>query len=182
MRVFYLQKTTTYPQMPLPLLVRNGAIDIDILRREYLKAVNDDKVVDYLLGVLTKFNSSDALVIAYQACLETLKAKMLWNPLEKLALTKQSQQTFTKAITLQPNHLEIRFLRYSIQLALPSYLFLSNDLVTDKAMIIKLIPLVAIESMGKENLRRILEFMLEKGQCSPAEKEGIVKELFLISN
>ncbi len=168
--------------MPLPLLVTNGAIDIDILRKEYLKAVDDDKGVDYLLGVLSKFNSSDALVVAYQACLETLKAKMLWNPLEKLALTKQSQQTFSKAIALQPNHLEIRFLRYSIQLALPTYLFLSNDLVADKALIMKLIPQTAIENIGKENLGRILAFMLEKGQCTPSEKEEIRQVLFLISN
>ncbi len=159
--------------MPLPQLIKNGEIDIDILRKEYLKAVEDDRGVDYLLGILTRFNSSDALVLAYQACLETLKAKILWNPLEKLALAKQSQLTFSKAIALQPNHLEIRFLRYSIQLSLPPYLFLSNDLANDKALILQLIKVVDSKSIGSQNLHQILDFMLDKGQCSPSEKEEI---------
>lgn len=159
--------------MPLPTLVKNGEIHIDSLRQEYLKAVIDDKGVEYLLGVLAKNKSSDALVLAYQACLETLKAKMLWNPLEKLALAKQSQQTFTKAINSSPNNLEIRFLRYSIQLSLPAYLYLSNDLEEDKNLIIRLIQEVEVQQIGTENLRRIADFMLQKGQCSTAEKKLI---------
>ncbi|TAH19677.1 MAG: hypothetical protein EAZ08_08245 [Cytophagales bacterium] len=159
--------------MPLPTLVKNGQIDINSLREEYLKAVNDDKGIEYLLGILAKNNSSDALVLAYQACLETLKAKILWNPLEKLALAKQSQHTFAKAVSSSPNNLEIRFLRYSIQLSLPSYLYLSNDLEEDKNLILKLIQEVEVQQIGTENLKRIADFMLQKGQCSQAEKKVI---------
>ncbi len=161
--------------MPLPQLVKDGKIDIDLLRKEYLKAVDDEKSVTFLLATLTKFDSPDALVIAYQACLETLKAKQVWNPLEKLALAKQSQATFSKAIDLNPNHLEIRFLRYSIQLSLPSYLYLSKDLTEDKVLIMKLIQEIKTTDLGKENLARITHFMLTNGQCTPAEKEIIKK-------
>lgn len=164
--------------MPLPTLVKNGEIDIDILRQEYLKAVDDDKSVDYLLAALAKQKPANALVIAYQACLETLKAKMLWNPLEKLAIVKQSQQTFAKAISISPHQLEIRFLRYSIQLALPAYLYLSNEMGEDKKLILKLMQEVEAQHIGKENLHRILDFMLQKGQCSATEKE-IIKQAYI---
>lgn len=161
--------------MKLPPLIKEGKIDIDVLRAEYLKAVADDKGVDFILNTLSKAKDNTPLVLAYQACLETLKAKQLWNPLEKLALAKQSQETFTKAIHLSPYSLEIRFLRYSIQLSLPAYLLLSKDLATDKAMIMKLIQDGEAKKIGKENLQRILDFMLKDGQCTSEEKEIIKK-------
>jgi hypothetical protein len=161
--------------MPLPQLIKDGKIDIELLRKEYLKAIDDEKSVYLLLNSLAKFASTDALVIAYQACLETLKAKQVWNPLEKLALAKQSQDTFARAIEINPNHLEIRFLRYSIQLSLPHYLYLSKDLAEDKSLIIKLIQEIKPTDMSKENLTRITHFMLTSGQCTPAEREILKK-------
>ena len=156
--------------MKLPQLIKDGAIDIEILRSEYLKAVAEDKNIDFLLLTLSKMKKLSPLALAYQACLETLKAKQLWNPLDKLALAKQSQETFAKAIYENPESLEIRFLRYSIQLSLPSYLNLSKDLATDKSKIIKLIQDKEARNIGKENLQRIINFMLQNGQCNTEEK------------
>ncbi|MCU0391764.1 MAG: hypothetical protein MUE81_11660 [Thermoflexibacter sp.] len=125
---------------------------------------------------LQKAQSSHPLVIAFHACLETLKAKSLWNPLEKLSMAKQSQQTFSKAILLNPDHLEIRFLRYSIQLSLPAYLYLSTNLEEDKQMIIK-----AIQNnphdIEPENLQIIVSFLLKDGQLSASEKESILNAM-----
>jgi hypothetical protein len=161
--------------MPLPQLIKNGEIDISILRKEYLKAVEDSKSVDFLLNVLKKVSSKNALVIAYQACLETLKAKTLWNPLEKLALAKQSQDTFSRAVALNPYHLEVRFLRYSIQLSLPSYLHLSNHLKEDKQMILTLLQKKDFQDIDKESLQIIIDFLLKDGQLQSFEKEIVQK-------
>jgi hypothetical protein len=163
--------------MKLPVLIKDGKIDINVLREEYLKAVADDKGVDFILNTLSKARSNDPLVIAYQACIETLKAKQSWNPLDKLALAKQSQETFKKAIALSPQNLEIRFLRYSIQLSLPSYLSLSKDLATDKALIIQLFQDVKARNIGDENLQRITDFMLKDEQCTSEEKAIILSHL-----
>ncbi|GAB4196530.1 MAG: hypothetical protein OHK0057_03680 [Thermoflexibacter sp.] len=164
--------------MPLPQLVKNGEIDISILRKEYLKAVEDSKGIDFLLHTLKKVNSQNGLVVAYQACLETLKAKSLWNPLEKLALAKQSQDTFARAVALNPLHLEIRFLRYSIQLSLPSYLYLSNHLEEDKQVILSLLQKKDFQDIDKESLQIITDFLLRQGQLQASEKE-IVQKLSL---
>jgi hypothetical protein len=155
--------------MPAPsFLLPNGQVDLPHLRREYLAAVADGAKVNALLDRLARLPAPPPLVVAFRGALETLKARDLWNPLEKLKWSQQSQATLAQAVAVDPDNLEIRFLRYSIQHGLPGYLGLSQHLATDRAAIMAQVAAgAALEPASK---LAIVDFMLKNGRCTQAER------------
>jgi hypothetical protein len=155
--------------MPAPhFLLPDGQVNLAELRREYLAAVANGAKVNALLDRLARLPAPPPLVVAFQGALETLKARDLWNPLEKLKWSEQSQATLARAVAADPDNLEIRFLRYSIQHGLPSYLGLSRHLAQDRAaMMAQIAAGVALEMASQQ---AIVDFLLKHARCTEAEK------------
>ena len=163
------------------LLDSQGQINIDALRKAYLKVSENDtgRGADLVLKLLYKLNTEqNPTALAYQGAFETQQARLVINPFDKLKYTQLSQQTLAKAIELAPQNLEIRFLRYSIQLALPAFLMLSNQLHQDRQAIFNLIEQGQTnQHLSPEHFQPIADFLLKKTYCSPKEKELIRKFL-----
>jgi hypothetical protein len=157
--------------MPRPTFrLPDGSPNLAEIRREYQRAVANGSLVGPMLDALGSL-AHDPLVLAFVGALETLKARDLWLPLDKLEWSRRSQATLARAVDLAPHHVEVRFLRYSIQLGLPGYLYLSQHLAEDKAAILQLLPSPEAQALGAETLRTIADFMIKEGRCSPAEKQ-----------
>ena len=82
--------------------------------------------------------------------------------------------TIKKAVALAPNNLEIRFLRFSIQDQLPTYLGYSKELAVDKKMILQQIQSqkVDVPATFKKDMKAVL---LNSKTLSIAEKKIIEK-------
>jgi hypothetical protein len=148
----------------------NPGLDIDLLRREYLQAVENEKKTDELLAILTRENPQEPLLIGYKAALEALKAKHVFNPYNKMTYLKKAQKTFEQAIGLSPEDVELRFLRYSVQHYLPSFLGASKNLDEDKRVIIKNINYTGLDKDVRVTVAR---FLIESKRCTAAEQQKL---------
>jgi len=154
------------------LVHANGSIEL--ARKEFKKAVFNDKVTNEVYQVLVSSKTQDPLTQAYVAYFTALKARHVTSPYEKIKHVRSFDLTIKKAVALAPNNLEIRFLRFSIQDQLPTYLGYSKELAVDKKMILQQIQSqkVDVPATFKKDMKAVL---LNSKTLSIAEKKIIEK-------
>ncbi|MGZ5243705.1 MAG: hypothetical protein ACXWEY_16940 [Bacteroidia bacterium] len=144
------------------------AIDINQVRVNFTKAVEDEKIALKMLAELESVKNSNPLYLAYYGAFQSLLAKHAFNPYNKLDYLKKSQATLKKAIAKKPDDAEMRFLRFSIQYYVPKFLGFSNDLDEDKKVILANVHRCPAEVSGV-----ISRFMLETDMLSETEKKQL---------
>ncbi|RYE27740.1 MAG: hypothetical protein EOP42_18805 [Sphingobacteriaceae bacterium] len=144
-------------------------LDISRIRKDMLRAINSSKVTDSLYNNLQTINKKPALVVAYFGALEALKAKNSWNPYNKIKYLNLSGKTVQQAVNSNPEDMEIRFVRFSIQSNLPHFLGLAKDLDADKNQILHQLKQKNYGSADTLFVQNIIKFMIDSKQCSPQE-------------
>ena len=154
------------------LLHANGSIEL--ARKEFKKAAFNDKVNNEVYQVLVSSKVQDPLTQAYVAYYTALKARHVTSPYEKITYVRSFDQAIKKAVALAPDNFEIRFLRFSVQDKLPSYLGFSKELVVDKKIILQQIQShkVDVPANFKKDIKAVL---LNSKTLSIAEKKIIEK-------
>ncbi|HUH32753.1 MAG TPA: hypothetical protein VLZ28_02300 [Daejeonella sp.] len=143
--------------------------DIVNIKRAMILAVESSRVTDSLYTELSARNSASPLIIAYTGTLEALKAKHSWNPYQKLKYVARSQKTLQKALKAEPNNLEIRFMRFSIQHYTPAFLGYSNELTEDRQMIVKQFSNKNFGDTDAGLRASIAKFMIASDRCTSEE-------------
>ncbi len=161
--------------LSLIMMKESFGLDVLDLRKNYYAAVTDAKKTEDLYNQLVNSKSNNPIVIAYIGSLQALKAKHSWNPYQKLSLLAESQKTLDKAISLSPNNVEIRFLRYTIQYYVPTFLGQSKNLDDDRTKIIYLINKKLYQPDDKSLMKNIVAFMGETNKCTAEELEMLQK-------
>ncbi|TAE46522.1 MAG: hypothetical protein EAZ89_19980 [Bacteroidetes bacterium] len=118
------------------------------LRKGFEAAVQDKTAAAQLWERLRTYEGTDPLIVAYKAAALSLAAREEWNPFARLEQLRTVMALFAQAVSLAPQNIEIRFLRFAIQHHLPGFLQLSGDLEEDMSVL-------------KENMIRFREFHLE---------------------
>ncbi|NUQ81749.1 MAG: hypothetical protein HUU10_09080 [Bacteroidetes bacterium] len=145
-----------------------SATDLNQIRERYYQSVTDEEATRDLYRELSSIPHPTALVLGYQAALEALFAKHVWNPYSKLTWLDKAELSFAKAIRQDPTNVEIRFLRFTYQHYLPGFLKRSPNLDEDRAAIIN--GLASNVNQPEPDLRKnVIRFLLESGRCSPVE-------------
>jgi hypothetical protein len=149
----------------------DGSVNWEKIRRDYPKVADNQISATAMMRQMEALpQQDDALWIAYYGALHTQQARAVFNPFEKLRLTKLSQEMLAKAIALMPENPEIRFLRFSIQLGLPGYLNLSHHIADDRATICEQLPRFAqTGELAPEHIRKIASFVLREGRPDAAQ-------------
>lgn len=155
------------------------AMDIHQLRKDYIVSVADSEKADQLYKQLKAVKNPDALTLAYLGSVEAIQGKHAWNPVNKLSYLKQGFATIDKAVIKDPNQLEVRFLRFSLQYYVPAFLGYSKNLLADKDKIIALIKNTSAADlkMDKEVFRNIVNFMIDSKKCNAQEIAVLKKAL-----
>lgn len=143
--------------------------EITTLKSDMVKAVDNPKLTDSLYIKLSKLSNKTALTTAYIGTIEALKAKHSWNPYNKIKYVKVSLKTMQKAIDLDKENLEIRFMRFSIEHFTPGFLGFSTDLTTDKKEIIKHYRNRNFGIADDELIKNIAKFMIDSKRCTDEE-------------
>lgn len=159
------------------LMAFSSVHSIEDIRKKYQLAVYDSKVTNALSDKLSKIENPDALTLAYKGCTEALKAKHAWNPYNKLDYMNSFDKIINEAISKSPDDIEIRFLRYSVQLNTPKYLGLSKNLAEDKSMIVNLFLQKKFKNKDKVLVTEIFQFMLKSKVLSDSEREKMLTVL-----
>lgn len=109
--------------------------NLDSLRIAYPKAISNKKLCQNILIQLEK-NISNPVELAYLGAFQAVWANHTKNPLEKLNTFKKGKENLEKAIVLQADNIEIRFLRLSIQQNSPKILGYFRNLEEDENYIL----------------------------------------------
>ena len=111
--------------------------DLAELRLKYLASKNDMKSCKELHNLSKNCNPILYPVeFSYNIISHLMECNFILNPFAKYKIFRNSTQQLDSIIYLNPQHLEIRFLRYLVQKNSPSFLGYNTDLDNDYKFII----------------------------------------------
>ena len=149
--------------------------DLRTLRHLYAAAVQEEIASDRFLTVVRAQQKTNAVGLGYRGVAEAVQAQYLWSPLARLRAVREAHRWFGGAVALDPQNVEVRFLRFSVETHVPRYLGLSPHLADDRALILRgargyasLGPSLGLDG---PSLRLIRDFMLRYGECTPEETQ-----------
>lgn len=114
-----------------------SAQDLNLLkiRKEYSLAVKDEDICENNLNVL-RAKAKATTDKGYLAVYEMVYAKHMGNPFKKIGQFKKGKNLLESLIKQNPNNVELRFIRWSVQIHAPSILNYSGDINEDKKYIV----------------------------------------------
>jgi hypothetical protein len=145
------------------------ANELPQIRKDFYLAIKNGTASEKFYNGLKAKKSSDPTIMAYFGTSQAIRAKHAFNPYNKITYLKSGIKTLEKAVGKSPENLEIRFLRFSLEHYIPSFLGFSKHLETDRKKIVELARQKKFGSMDMPLLLNLVNFMKETKRCSPAE-------------
>ena len=106
--------------------------DLNKIRKSYLNAsLNEDSCKNFMLNLKKVKIEESPLLEAYKISAELINIKYLKNPFKKFYLFNHYSKKLNLIINENPSQIEIRFLRYLIQLNSPDFLFYNKNIEED---------------------------------------------------
>ena len=138
-----------------------GSLDrpkVEDVRISFHKASSSEKECRALIDLLQPYHEMNSpLLFGYKAGATMLMAKHLFNPFSKLSYFKKGVKMLEKAIHHDQKNIELRFLRYTIQTNVPSFLNYSKDKDMDRAFLLS-----SINTLKDPELKKIINAYLSK--------------------
>lgn len=165
------------------VLLTNSEIKlIEELRLTYYKAVEDeDSIEDYENFVFKNFSAisdiSKALAVAYKAGIDAVKSKHAFWPLTKLNYLKKSMESLERAIIIESDNLEIRFMRFSILHYVPGFLGYSAERDEDAKVIFTELLKKNYGILDKKIQKGIFQFLIESDRLSEKDSQLLISQL-----
>ena len=151
----------------------SGQITISEVRKEYPQAVDDEEVCKNLYD---KFESDkktlSPLMMGYKGSISALMSKHSGNPFSKLSYFNDGKKLLENAIDEDSANAELRFLRITMQVNLPSFLMYNDNIEEDKILLISQLP-----SVNNEKTKKTIAKFLIKADCTTAEEKKKIEEL-----
>lgn len=113
------------------LELRAQTLDLNSVRNDFNKGVKDEDLCKQHLTVLDK-QANSPVEKAYAAAFHMFMAKHTGNPFKKMNYFKEGRDRLEQQLTSNPNNVELRFIRLSIQYHIPKYLGYHDDIESDK--------------------------------------------------
>lgn len=133
---------------------------LNLIRKHYQEATADLEELEDLWNLVKDYRLEDSLVhFAYKAAARALQAKDSWVPHKKWSYIKEAMQMFQEAIEQAPKHIEIRFLRLTVQHNTPELLDLSENIEEDIQSIQEHLPEFKTFDLDEDQALFILKFM-----------------------
>lgn len=108
--------------------------DIDTIRNLYLSAhISEENCNNLQKKINNAQNKNPILIKGYEGCFYFIKCQFINNPFEKLKYFDKGKELLESAIKEDPQSVELKFLRYSIQKNLPKFLLYYEN--TEKDLI-----------------------------------------------
>ena len=111
--------------------------DLNEVRSSYSKAVLDKKLCKKMIEELELSKEKYVIALAYLGAYQTIWANHVFNPLSKLATFKKGKNNIESAISKEPENVEIRYIRFSVQKNAPSFLGYNSHLKEDRDFLVK---------------------------------------------
>jgi hypothetical protein len=159
---------------PLPRTSSMSPYQPAALRRHYEQAAADKQAGEKFYKLLQDYAGQDALTLGYKAASEAIRARDA-SMLNKLTYVQQAAHTFEQAVTLDGNNAEIRFLRFSVESNLPSFLGLSKHVDEDKAFLLDAALQHPGSGMDAEAFQTVRGFLVGRKHVSDDEAQRLAR-------
>ena len=157
--ILLLLLVTTYP-------VFASGVDVVQLRQLYYKANESEEFCDRFCQQVGAIGErSEPIFLCYKAMASFLRCRRVLNPYSKFSSFNDGKKLLEHAIRNDPNNVEIRFMRFSVQSQAPRLLSYNDNLKEDKALVLGCWKKIADNDL-KEKIR---SFMVRYGNCSAQE-------------
>lgn len=158
--LLFLFATKTYPAEP----------ELREVKRLFEAAVHSKASADQLLTLLSAVGpASPPLLICYKGAAEMMRCRYGLNPVNKFRRFKKGKNLIEEAVKKEPDHPEIRFLRFAIQTNIPAFLNYNDDITKDKKYLLSRVKTIKDKKL-KES---ILKYLTTSDYCSAEEKKGL---------
>lgn len=144
--------------------------EIDQVRAKYKKAISSEAETESALKLMEGVSKKEPLLYAYKAACVALLAKHASNPYTKLEKVKEASGMLDEAVSAEPENTEIRYLRYSIEKNIPSFLPYREHISADEGKIIQALT-QKTDGLTPELKKEVASFMLENAQLEPETKK-----------
>ena len=138
----------------------NAQSDIQDIRKMFILSIDNYQKCSQLNRMSSERVSICPIYHAYNIVSKILESKYLRNPVKKFKVFKENTKLLDSLLVSHPKILEIRFLRYSIQINAPKILGYTNFVKEDYEFIMKNI------SYADEDLKNIIISFMSKFKYS----------------
>lgn len=145
------------------------AQDLKEIRELYPNAAENLENTTKLAGELQTVNNTEKpVLLAYKGAVKTLKAKFTKSKSDKKEFFKEGVTLIENAVKADPENIEIRYLRLSVQENSPRFLGYHKDIEDDKEFILK-----NYTNTSSKDLKSILkDFSLKSESFNEVEKRS----------
>lgn len=142
--------------------------DLEALRNAYSKANSSNEGAKNFIELADKKNSSDPITSAYKAAAQILEAKITTDKNKRKSFVKTGATSLESVIKNNPNNIELRVIRMSVQENIPKIVGYSKNLQDDKAFIIS-----NYSTQNKALKTYIRKFAMQSKTMTAAEKNSL---------
>lgn len=136
---------------------------------EWVGKCGAEKLVAYTDGI---DEEASPLIKAYRgAGLATTSNCTSW-PLSKLSRFREGKGLLEEAVSIEPENLEVRFLRYTIQKNIPDFLGYDN-LEEDRQFIMERLTLQLKKGTKDDLTKRIIQYLLETKEITEEQLKDL---------
>ena len=155
--VFFM--TTQFPQQS----------NLSEVRNLYKAAASSEKAAEKLLKMTAEEKTKNPLMMGYHGVAQMMMAKHVGNPFKKLGYFNKGKDFFSVAIEADPDNVELRFLRFTVQAETPGFLNYKQNLREDKNIL-----LGRVQTQKDEELREMIKsYLLSSKEVSASEKDAL---------
>jgi uncharacterized protein YcsI (UPF0317 family) len=137
----------------------------DLYERAAIKEAAQIKLNNLLLE-----KPQSALSTGYKGANLMVSAKYAFNPIKKLSRFNKGKDLMEQALKRDPQNLELRYIRFTIQTNLPGFLGYSANVNNDKEFLIN--KLGTIADVDLKN--RIVAYLISSRRCNESELKEVM--------
>ncbi|KPE51321.1 hypothetical protein [Chryseobacterium indologenes] len=140
--------------------------DLEALRNSYAKANSSNANTEAFINMAEKQSGSDAVTSGYKAAAQIMEAKITKK--NRKALVKNGATSLESIIKNNPNNIELRLIRLSVQENIPKIVGYRGSMKDDKAFL--------IDHYSKQNAtlkNYIKKFAMQSRSFSDTEKASL---------
>ena len=149
----------------LTITASTQGADLQKIRNQYVLASSDESIHTRLTETLRAVNEESPVLFGYKAANYMMSAQFTYNPYSKYRYFKDGKTMIEKIIGTNPNNIELRYLRLSIQLNLPDVLDYSANIEGDTQFLLQ-----KYSSLTDTNLKaRIRDLLIHFELCKASD-------------
>lgn len=143
------------------------------VRADFYEIVQNSDRTAEVLSDIRDIENPNAVIKAYEAAVEAMMARVVWNPFSKLKHVRKSQQIFNEAFQMDSLNVELRFVRFAVEYNIPKWLGYSKNMQDDRDFIMAHLYEFDLTCITEEMLGYIKGFLEKSGWYSSNELEEI---------